>query len=83
MTYTWKEQNLFGDTALLAAAGAAIAAYNLCEFGLITIIIHVTQAPGAAAQNFIRDLNNAQRASLLRAHLEVMPDKEIKMEYSP
>ena len=76
--YLWKERNLFGNQELLYAAGAVIAAFNLCEISMLSLLQSFIKQPIGEAQRRFQALNNYKRAELIRTCLQEEQDGTIK-----
>jgi hypothetical protein len=63
--YLWKENNTFGDPPLLYAAGASIAAWNLCEIAMLGLLQQFIKSHNAISSKVYALLGNNSRSELL------------------
>ena len=63
--YLWKENNTFGDPPLLYAAGASIAAWNLCEIAMLGLLQQFIKSHNAISSKVYALLGNSSRSDLL------------------
>ena len=64
--YLWKENNTFGDPPLLYAAGASIAAWNLCEIAMLGLLQQFIKSHLAISSMVYALLGNTSRSDLLK-----------------
>jgi hypothetical protein len=64
--YLWQHFETFGTKDILAAAGSVIAAWNLCEISLMSLLSILIPKPADIGRKTFAILGNASRLELLR-----------------
>ena len=64
--YFWQKFEQFGTKDILAAAGSVIAAWNLCEVALLSLLSILIPSPPHIGRKAFAILGNASRLELLR-----------------
>ena len=76
--YLWKEENTFGRPELLYAAGATIAAWNLCEISMQGLLHQFVKQPFGFSQELGHLLGNDSKPNLIRFFIKDNIEPKIK-----